>query len=930
MFKKRRIGPAAVGSLDVLLVGAVLAGVDSAQAQSVAAAAATSADANVSDEVVVYGFRESLDRALDLKRSDTGASDSILAEDIADFPDLNLAESLQRLPGVSIARDAGEGRQITIRGLGPNFTRVRINGMEGLTTAGGTDSSGGTNRDRPFDFNIFASELFSNLTVRKTSAAEIDEGSLGATVDLQTPRPFDYNDTVLAASLQAGYNDLSSDASPRASMLFSTRSDSGVFGGLISVAYTERSLDEEGHSTVRWQNGNLTCPACDALPTAPERTAANAAVDTAFTPRLPRYGVLEHDLERIGITGALQFRPSDRTDITLDVLYADLDSTRTENFLEAPDWSAGGNTGRAGIDVLSYQLDSKNNLIAGTFDDVDVRSEGRYDELSTKFDQITLTLNQELGDALRLRALVGTSKSDHDNPVQTTLTFDRIDSDGYTYDYRNDDRLPLITYGFDVTSPSSYALTQVRMRPQTAENTFDNAEVDLAWELGDRLTLKGGISFKEYDFETTELRRSNGTTANQEGNVAAYTATPLAQYSRQISLADAWDLPSGSVTSWLIPDVRTATSLFNLNSLALGPEPSLGNNRSVNEENDGFYLQLDFSAMLGNMPLRGNVGARYVETTQTSTGYQQAGTTPVPVTVKRDYDDVLPSLNLVLDVTDEVLLRLGYSQVITRPGLGNLTPGGTISVSGNNRTVTSGNPYLDPFSADAIDFGVEWYFAEGSLLSLALFHKDIKTFPQSVSVTQPFTGNPLGIPDSAAIAACGTVAGCSPAADWVFTQPFNSDGGDLDGYELAYQQDFGNGFGLILNYTHVESEIDYIDPAAPGGIATRDLLGLSPDAYNATVYFEKDRFSVRASAAYRDAFLGTIPGRNGNDVEGTNETFNVDLAATVNINDRVSLTFEGLNLTDEVNDQFVDTTDRVFVFHHTGREFFVGARYSLK
>ena len=137
----------------------------------------------------------------------------------------------------------------------------------------------------------------------------------------------------------------------------------GRFGGLVSLAYTERSLLEEGHSTVRWQPGTLTCPACDALPTTAERDAANAAVDAAFTPRLPRYGILDHDLERLGVTGSLQFRPSDRTELSLDLLYANLDSTRTENFLEAPDFSAGGAGGRAGIDVLSYTIDARNNLI---------------------------------------------------------------------------------------------------------------------------------------------------------------------------------------------------------------------------------------------------------------------------------------------------------------------------------------------------------------------------------------------------------------------------------------------------------------------------------------------------------------------------------------------------------------------------------------
>jgi TonB-dependent receptor len=900
-------------------------------ASSLAALAALPAWAQpANDEIVVRGYRESLDRALDLKRADAGAPDSILAEDLADFPDLNLAESLQRIPGVSIARDAGEGRQITIRGLGPAFTRIRLNGMEGLTTAGGTDSSGGTNRDRGFDFNVFASELFSNLTVRKTSAAEIDEGSLGATVDLRTPRPFDYQGMTLAAALQEGYNDLSGDASPRATFLFSNTSADGRFGGLVSLAYTERSLLEEGHSTVRWQNGNLTCPACDALPTAPERAAANAAVDTAFTPRLPRYDILEHDLERIGITGSLQFRPTDKTEIVLDLLYSDLDSTRTENFLEAPDFSAGGAGGRAGIDVLSYVIDSRNNLIAGTFNDVDIRSEGRYDELETQFTQLTLALHHEINDSLRLNVLVGSSDSEHDNPVQTTLLFDRIDVDGYAYDYRGNDRLPLITYPFDVTSPASYALTQIRLRPQAAENTFDNVEADIAWDLSEQVTFKAGAASKEYEFTTTELRRSNGTTANLEGNVTPQNATPLAQYSRLIGIEDAWDLPSGSVLQWLIPDVRRATDLFALSAMPLGPEPSLGNNRGVTEKDDGIFVQADFTVKLGNMPLRGNVGARYVQTDQTSVGYQLAANAPVLTSVTRDYDDVLPSFNLALDVTDDLVVRLGYSQVITRPGLGNLTPGGTVSVSGNNRTVTSGNPFLDPFKADAVDASIEWYFADEALLALALFHKDISTFPQSVSETRPFVGNSLGLPASVAVAACGTVAGCSPTADWVFTQPFNSDGGPLDGFEIAYQQAFGNGLGLIANYTHVESEIHYIDPAAPGGVAIRDLLGLSPDAYNATLYYEGKKFGIRGSVAYRDDYLTTIPGRNGNDVEGTGETLNFDLSAQFAVNDNVTLTFEGLNLTDEENNQFVDTSDRVFVFHHTGREFFIGAKYSLR
>ena len=176
------------------------------------------------ETVVITGFRASLESALNKKREDNGIVDVIKAEDMAKFPDTNLAESLQRVPGVVIDRDAGEGRNITVRGLGSDFTRVRINGIEALATTGGTDSSGGNNRSRGFDFNVFASELFNSLTVRKSSSADVEEGSLGATVDLQTSRPFDFIGFKAAASISERYNDLSGKIDPRAAFLISNAS----------------------------------------------------------------------------------------------------------------------------------------------------------------------------------------------------------------------------------------------------------------------------------------------------------------------------------------------------------------------------------------------------------------------------------------------------------------------------------------------------------------------------------------------------------------------------------------------------------------------------------------------------------------------------------------------------------------------------------
>ncbi|MGV3480693.1 MAG: TonB-dependent receptor plug domain-containing protein, partial [Sphingobium sp.] len=232
-------------SVAALTLTAFATGTAHAQSEAPSADTGQAAPSEPSDEdIIVTGFRSSLAKAIDLKRNESAAVDSILAEDIGKFPDLNLSESIQRIPGVAITRDGGEGRQISVRGLGPQFTRVRINGMEALTTAGGADASGGTNRGRGFDFNVFAADLFNQISVRKTAEASTEEGSLGATVDLRTARPFDYNGFTLAGSVQAAYNDLSEKVSPRGAFLIADTFADGTIGVLLSAAYGRRKTVE--------------------------------------------------------------------------------------------------------------------------------------------------------------------------------------------------------------------------------------------------------------------------------------------------------------------------------------------------------------------------------------------------------------------------------------------------------------------------------------------------------------------------------------------------------------------------------------------------------------------------------------------------------------------------------------------------------------
>jgi TonB-dependent receptor len=890
-------------------------------------------------EVVVTAYRQSLAIALDQKQKAASAIDMIVAEDIADFPDLNLAEAIQRVPGVSIARDAGEGRQVTVRGLGPQFTRVRINGMEALTTNGGTDAAGGTNRGRNFDFNTFASELFNNITVRKTASAEVEEGSVGATVDLTTGRPFDYNGLTFLTQVQGGYNDISEDVSPRGSVLISNTFGDGRWGALFSAAYTDRQLLDEGSSTVRWQTGTATGANFGALGAnyaASGSTATLAEINGAFHPRIPRYDKYEHEQERLGLTASLQFQPTDATLINFDVLYSEFEAERSEIFLESHVFSTNGMTGIQAVQVQAAQIGANNTLVYGVFDDVDVRSEARFDELETRFYQGTLDVTHSFSDTFRLHGLAGAAQSNHDNPVQTTLLFDANDIDGYTFDYRGDDRLPLISYGAtDVTNPASWTLSQIRLRPQSTLNTFKTVSFDVDFIMSDAFSLKAGPQWKEYEFVTTEARRPSETVIPP--NVAA---TPVASYSETTSFGNGLGVPGGTPTSWVIPDIDAAASMFGLYDTSLFPlsiTPALGNNNTVKEEDTGGYVQLDWNAELLGRPWRGNVGVRYVETKQTTDGYQtRSGTTqPVLASTERSYDNTLPSLNMVFEVTDDFLVRLGAAKTMTRPPLGQITPGGTVSVSGNLKSVNTGNPELDPFEADNYDLAFEWYFASESLVSVAFFYKDISTFVQTIRETgQQFSDNPLGLDDSVALALCGpAVPADTCLSGWEFNTPANTPGGDLEGFEISYQQPFTflpapfNNFGAIINYTAVDSKVKYLNQDG-AVVADTDLTGLSQSAYNATIYYETQRFSARVSAAYRDEYLTTVPGRNGNDVEGTAETLNIDAAASFSLNENIEFTLEAINLTDEFQDQWVDGNgDRLSFYHHTGREYFLGARF---
>ena len=900
------------------------------------------------EEIVVTGFRASLANALNIKRNEAGVVDAISAEDIADFPDSNLAESIQRIPGVSIDRDAGEGRSLTVRGLSSEFTRTRINGIEAQATTGATDSSGGVNRGRGFDFNVFASELFNNITVRKTAAAETEEGSLGATVDLRTSRPFDYSGFNAGGSVQYGYNDMAEDWAPRAAFLVSNTWMDGQIGALLSLAYSERSLFEEGFSSVRWgpANGDAGFANPDALPGEPT---------DLFHPRIPRYGRLVHDQERTGATLSLQARPGHgRTTFTYDLLYSNLDSTRQENFLEA--WSLSRNASQGGkpeVVIVDAVADGA-ELVYLELDNMDMRTEQRFDRLNTEFTQHTLNIDHDFTDTFRMNVLLGRSESVFENGEQTTVIIDRQNTDGYSIDFRGNRDLPLIDYGFDVTDPDAWAITgpsganprsEIRMNPNGQTNIYETAQINFVWEINPTFTLRSGGNYKNFESEGWGLRRAaaNDVMPALPAGVSMADLTMLLE-----DFGGNLDLPSGSATSWIVPDLQAFAEAFDIycncdtgvpggdfRLTGLSNSRALGNFRNVTEQARGAYVQLDWDSMIGTMPFRGNIGVRHVRTDVEATGYSTATGGDTPITGENTYEDTLPSLNLAIEPMQDVIVRFGAAQVMSRPPVTSLVPVFNLSaIDAPNPSASLGNVDLEPYRADTFDLSLEWYFAPESLLSFAYFYKDISTFVQTtreeLSYEELTALNPTAFPPDP-----------RRTAPHDFSTPTNTPGGPLSGFEISYQQPFYflpgalQNLGTILNYTFVESEIDYCETADCDAFVTEDLVNLSPEAWNATLYYDDGRFNARVSAAYRDGYFQQVPANNAGGLGivaiGKSETLTWDASASYEVTDNIILTFEGLNLTDESNRQWhgeVDGgRDSTYVYHQTGRQFYAGVRY---
>ena len=825
-----------------------------AQAKPIEPAAAPAEEPAMLEAVVVTGgFANSLARALSDKRKAANVVDAISAEDIGKFPSNNIAEALQRVPGVAITRDRGEGLFVRVRGLGPNFQIVTLNGRSAAVNENMRDSG---QSGRQFRFDTLPSELVAGVEVGKTPLASLDEGAIGGVVDIKTFRPLDLGRSTIALSATASRPELAGKTDPRVSGLASWANAAGTFGVLAAAVYDQRTLRQDRITGVGWSYPSAS--------TALGRSLIAQGVQlyaTNIRPTLER-----EDRERKGLVLSAQYRPSDATEITLDGSYTKLDDH---------------------YDELTYSIDPNlSTLVAGSAVIKDgVMTGGRADtnsqigrevsDLAHDNMMIAGKIRQKLegwtvtADLAYARAYSETSK-----PITRTRLQGAMGQTTFKLP-KAGEGLPDVTLATaDLNNPSLLPFRRIEWRVNNATDDetalqFD-AERPVSW--GPLNRFQFGVKFRER--ERVYNRADINYTTNLAGKLFG------ADYFDPFPVSDFLGGVSGSLPrSWAMPDPAAFWALRDPNQKGTA-RADQRNSYRVSEKIGAGYALSDVDTSLLGAPLRGQLGVRVAQTKQVSAGHADNGTAALPVRFVKTYTDVLPTVNFALEPQEDVQIRVAVAKVITRPSLADLAPRLTLN-SGTQLTAVGGNPLLKPFEAWQYDATVEWYFAPGSALVAGAFYKDITTFVYSQNTNIVVDGQ-----------------------TYVLTSPTNGGKATIKGLELAYQHLFKrlpapfDGLGLLANYTYTDTEATY-SPTLKD-----EMVNVAKNSFNLTAFYEKDRFAARASYSWVDDVLQDVGGA-GLSALNDKAFGSLDASVSYKITPAITAAIEGQNLTDAAQEQFI-------------------------
>ncbi|MFG6413002.1 TonB-dependent receptor [Roseateles sp. DC23W] len=814
-----------------------------------AALAQDAAPAAQLDAVVITGIRASLQTAANIKKNASAIVDAISAEDVGKLPDSDVGETLGRIPGVSVARDFGQGAAVSIRGTDPQMTYTTLNGQT-VASTGWYDQKA---VDRSFNYSLLPPEMIGGLEVYKSSQADITEGGIGGTVIVKTRRPLDLAAHTAYAGIKFGKGTIS-DTSKEASGLYSWRNQDRTFGVLVSAAFEQGDYLRRGvEADMRWSG--------DVAPT-----------------------TFVQERERRAYNVTLQARPAPGFDLGLNLLRLELDAdnSNTSHYIFTGNSGTCQQTNAAGLCVL-HTRSVGNPATDNTFLQNWVRS------AAMTSDSAVLDGSYK-GDGFKLSGVAGSTKADGGTKQTTNFAY------GQWAPVTGTPSLPLWTGTIDARGkeisiqPSSNQTIGVGNLPATSapegwasgrgpnsdKENFGQVDLSIDLDWGSLTAFKTGLRATEHTFTRTGERGRHATTA--------VTGSTAGLYEGSLDLVGGWSVPKPNIGAMLALASANITSWVEDRS-AYG---------QIKEKNSALYGMFEFE----RNALHGNFGLRYIRTQASASGYAFDGTPTTDVgqnngwstrkeTQSSTYNDVLPSVNLVYDLSKDTLLRFAASKAITRPNFTNMF---LASVSGfddtnpSNDGFTYGTPTLKPQQSKQFDIGVEHYYGRGNLVGAAFFYKKIDNF-----VTTRTTANQK----------VGVVSPDTGVDNWTISRFVNAGGGTIKGVELQLNHGFGNGLGVTANYT-------FADATAPAS-SYDDQLNLftlsSKHTANLVGYYETEAYSARLAYSWRSKYMvREAPFWYGNrmhDAAGS-----LDLSLGWNINKTLRLSFEAQNLTKQKDIQY--------------------------
>src|SRR5579862_4889524 len=850
------------------------------------------------EEVVVYGIRASLRESLQSKKDANAVEDDLTAEDVGKFPDKNLAEALQRVPGVDISRDFGEGERINLRGTAPTLTQATFNGHS-LSTADWfiLDQQNAT---RSFNYLMLPADLIGKVEVQKSARADVQEGGIGGTVNVETRKPLALEPFTAYASLQAARTELAGKTDPYATGLLSFKDQDNRFGFLVAAIYQERNIRRDGFEVLGY--------------------APISPTNSTLVPTLINSALFQQDRIRKGANFDFQVKPTDQLEFNFNGLLSIFNAENTNQSWLADPQRALGNGGaitNCVVDNGACVAGTVSSLASGTKDFAFfydsfhrlAKTTSHNLDLDTKYTpDPSWTLHLDLG---------YTDATGNTNPQ----LFPEFGAPGaFTYDFRNG--APQVH-----PIPNASGVTVNFANPNSFAFDFANADQFLN---DDRETYVYADALKELDVGALKSIKFGVKATNHErdatGDFTTYGAfsapilkqnIPTSAWSAGLSpgnFLSGISVPGSLTQAWIVNPAFAAQVLGNQVNVA-GRVPYPQGSFTINEKTSGGYV-------MGNLAgdsWRGNVGVRFAHTEEITTGAQFVanpalpGVVPslfgayLPVSASKSYNDILPSLNIAYDVTKEVVVRFAAAKVLARPDYTDMVP--RVILNTGALTGTAGNPNIDPYRATQEDLSLEWYPNKDTAYTVAIYNKNLKNFIVDNPTTQilPFSGK------TAPSALCTTVSAQLFNCPFAIDVRANGGSGTLKGVEVGLTQRVWGGFGVQANYTYSDATLDSGNP----------FPGNSKNTYNITAYFENELLSARLACSYRSNFFVEFDRTTDLDEAALKA---LDASFAWNVTKYAAVTLEGQNLTDAKVVEYADVLSHPRAIYDNGRVFFAGVK----